>query len=356
MPTIYVTKAGTQVRKVGERLVLTQGQDVLEEIPLVHVDRLVLVGRGVGMTTAAMFALTRKGVDIVYLTGSGRYVSRVSGPEHKHSRLRFAQALFTADAGKALGVARAIVLGKVNNQRALVRRNAHGAGWAAPELAGMDAMQKRVESAGNADELRGLEGMAAKNYFSIFRRLLAPPPGGGGWGFERRAYYPPTDPINALLSFGYTLLLNDMIAACQMIGLDPYLGCFHAVDYGRPSMALDLVEEFRPVIVDSLVLQVVNRRMISPRDFRGAPAGEADGEDDEEEQPSRSDRPGQGVYLTDEWRKRWVQLYEERVNEVVAYPLPGERTSYRRIFSRQAESMARLVTGEAASYTPLLAR
>ncbi len=354
MPTLYVTEAGTQVRKNGERLVLTQGQDVLEEIPLVHVDRVVVVGRGVGLTTAAMYALARKGADVIYLTGSGRYVLRASGAEHSHSRLRFAQALFTANAGKALEAARAVVLGKINNQHALVRRNAHGEAWAATGLAGMDAMRARLGAAQNAEELRGMEGQAAREYFAIFRRLLAPPPGGGAWGFDRRAYYPPTDPINALLSFGYTLLLNDMIAACQTIGLDPYLGCFHAIDYGRPSMALDLVEEFRPVIVDSLVLQVVNRRMISPNDFTDTLAQDEEDED-EGQVATEPAAPRKGVYLRKESRRRWLQWYEERVSEETAYA-PGGRTTYRRMFGLQAEAMARLVLGEAGNYTALMVR
>jgi len=123
----------------------------------------------------------------------------------------------------------------------------------------MDAMTGRVQSARNLDELRGLEGQGAKEYFSLFRRLLRPPSEGGTWGFERRAYYPPTDPVNALLSFTYSLLLRDIVTACELIGLDPYLGFFHAIDYGRPSMALDLMEEFRPIVADSVVLEAANR-------------------------------------------------------------------------------------------------
>ena len=110
----------------------------------------------------------------------------------------------------------------------------------------MNEMKKRLDSARTLDEIRGLEGMAAKNYFSLFRRLLRSPRDGEKWGFDRREYYPPPDPVNAMLSFGYTLLLNDLIAACQLAGLDPDLGFFHAIDYGKPSMALNLEEEFRP--------------------------------------------------------------------------------------------------------------
>jgi CRISPR-associated protein Cas1 len=206
-----------------------------------------------------------------------------------------------------------------------------------------------VGAAKTLDELRGLEGQAAKEYFGLVRRMLKPPVDGKTWGFERRAYYPPPDPVNALLSFGYTLLLNDLIAACQLIGLDPYLGFFHAIDYGRPSMALDLEEEFRPVIVDSIVLTAVNRRMLGLKDFE-KPKPEAEGEGDA--------RPvaGQGnvaIYLTPEARNKFVALYESRVNEQVVYPPLNERTSYRRVLELQAQQMARVILGQAREYRPV---
>jgi CRISP-associated protein Cas1 len=356
MATLYVTETGTQVRKAGERLVLVRGQDVVEEIPLVHVDQVVMVGRSVSLTTAAMFALTQKGADIVYLTGAGRFVSRVQGSEHKHGRLRHSQALMVSDERITLPIAGGMVQGKINNQRTLVRRHADkNASQVTDALTGMDAMQKRISQARNLDELRGLEGQAARDYFALLRTILARPRDGASWGFERRVYYPPTDPLNALLSFGYTLLLNDMLAACQLAGLDPYLGCFHAIDYGRPSMALDMIEEFRPIIVDSILLNAVNRGMIALRDFRvGSQKGKHPDDDEAaEEEDTGAVRP---VLLTDDARKRFLTWYEERVNEPVQYPPTGERNTYRRIFLLQAQQMARLMLGQAREYTPLLVR
>ena len=364
MPTLYVTEPGTQVHKMGERLVLVKGQDVVEEIPMIHVDQVVMMGRGVGLTTAAMFALVKKGADIVYLTRAGRFVSRLAGSEHKHSRLRHSQALMVSDLTRTIDIAVAIVEGKINNQRTLVRRHAEGSSWASGELAGMDAMMKRVSQSRNLDEVRGFEGQAAKNYYALMRRLLSAPRDGTTWGFERRAYYPPTDPINALLSFGYTLLLNDMVAACQITGLDPALGCFHAIDYGRPSMALDLIEEFRPVIVDSVVLWAVNRNQFELKDFRQARqrTEEDENEDDEQENSTGAGRTGQveqpahSIYLTDEARKRFLSYYEERITSQVQYPLSGENTSYRRILLLQAQQMARVISGEAGAYRPVMIR
>lgn len=377
MATLYVREPGAQVSKADERLRVMRGEEVLNDIPLIKVDRVVLMGRGVSVTTPALFALTQRGIDVVYLTGRGRYVSRMVGAEHKHGKLRHAQALGVADTARALRIAGAIVRGKIANQRALVRRHAEGAGWAKQALAGMEAMARRVETARTLDELRGLEGQGAKEYFGLMRKMLRPPREGGTWGFERRAYYPPPDPVNALLSFGYTLLLNDLIAACQLTGLDPYLGFFHAIDYGRPSMALDLEEEFRPVIVDSIVLTAVNRAMLGLKDFQHAPeseAAEGQGEDSKVQTPkskfrtpnSKRDREQEGkgageqgarerraIYLTEAARDRFIALYEARVNEQVVYPLTNERNAYRRVFELQAQQMARVVLGEAREYRPV---
>ena len=344
MATLYVTQPGTQVRKVDERLVLMRGEEILEDIPLIKVDRVILMGRGVSLTTPAMFALAKRGVDVVYLAGSGRYVSRVVGSEHKHGRLRHTQSLLVADPAFSLRLAAAIVAGKISNQRTLVRRHAEGAGWARQALEGMDAMMGLAGTARTLDELRGFEGRAAREYFSLLRRMLNPPPGAANWGFEKRAYYPPTDPVNALLSFGYTLLLNDMIAACEMVGLDPYLGCFHAIDYGRPSMALDLIEEFRPIVVDSIILGALNRGVFRLQDFR------IQGKDQQDEEDGNPAEPSRAVLLSESARTRFLAIYEERSSDAILYPPTQERTAYRRVFSLQAEQMARLILGETNAY------
>lgn len=199
--------------------------------------------------------------------------------------------------------------------------------------------------------MRGHDGLAAKDYFSLLRRLIRPPVDGDTWGFERREYYPPPDPVNALLSFGYTLLLNDLISACQIAGLDPDLGFFHAVDYGKPAMALDLEEEFRPVIADSILLFAVNRPLFGLKDFEPGKANENPGDSDAE--PKRNIRP---IYLKEEARKRFISLYEARINEQIYYPPTGEQVAYRRILELQAYQMAKVILGEADRYMPMTIR
>lgn len=366
MSTLYVTETGVQVHKTGQRLLVKKGSEVLQDIPMIKVDRVVLMGKGASITTPTLFALAQRQVGVYYLSSQGRFILRTAGSEHRHSRLRQAQIRACDDASRARQIARSIVRGKVGNQRVLVQRHAEGAPWARSALAQMDAMRQQVDAAQTLDELRGREGLAAREYFHLLRQLIRPPRDGRSWGFERRAYYPPTDPVNALLSFGYTLLLNDLVAACQLSGLDPDIGFFHAVDYNKPAMALDLEEEFRPIIVDSIVLTAVNRPIFSLADFEiGQPLRSREEEDDEQPETERRPRDEREssptakvrpIYLKDAARKRFISLYETRVNEQVLYPPAQEQTTYRRIFELQAHAMAHTILGQAPHYLPFTVR
>ena len=353
MSTLYLTQPGAQLHKEHDRLLVKRGDEILEAVPMIKVDQVVLMGRGVGITTAALHALTHKGTDIVYLSGAGRYVSRVVGTEHKNGRLRHQQSLLASDPLFSLQTAQSIVHGKVVNQRALVRRHSERAGWAERALEAMETMLRSVGTARDLDQLRGMEGQAAREYFGLLRRLLHPPAEGGSWNFERRAYYPPTDPVNAMLSFTYSLILRDMTTACELIGLDPYLGFFHAIDYGRPSMALDLMEEFRPIVADSIVLEAVNRPFVSLEDFEQVDLSERESERDENEPPRASQF---AVYLNASGREKMIALYENRVNDEGMFTYQDQQVSYRYIFQMQAQVMARLILGEAREYVPFMVR
>ncbi len=376
MGTLYVTEMGVQVHKEGQRLLVKRGTEVLQDIPMIKVDRVILMGKGASITTPTLYALARQKVGVYYLSTQGRFVMRTVGDEHRHSRLRHAQARYSDHAAGCLALARAIVFGKVSNQRVLVQRHAEGAAWAGRALASMDQMRRQVDASSTLDELRGREGLAAREYFSLLRQILRPPSDGKAWGFEKRAYYPPTDPVNALLSFGYTLLLNDLIAACQLTGLDPDLGFFHVIDYNKPAMALDLEEIFRAVIVDSIVLTAINRPYFSLRDFEiGKPIQDPDeddlpgesvpaGRDQTQTRPAArpapakimADQPVRPIYMKDAARRRFIDLYESRVNESVLYPATGERTTYRRIFELQAYAVAKVILGEAERLVPFTIR
>ncbi len=353
MSTLYLTQPGSQLHKEHDRLLIKNGDDVLEAIPMIKVDQVVLMGRGVSVTTSALHALTRKGVDIVYLSGAGGYISRVVGPEHKNGRLRHQQSLLASDPLFALQTAQSIVHGKISNQRTLVQRHTERASWAERALMAMDDMTQRAGASQDLDQLRGMEGQAAREYFGLMRRMLRPPSDGDSWNFERRAYYPPTDPVNALLSFTYSLLLRDMTTACELIGLDPYLGFFHVIDYGRPSMALDLMEEFRPIVGDSIVLEAVNRPYVSLADFEVVDLTEKESERDEMTEPRSA---VQAVYLAGSGREKIIALYENRVNDESMFTYQDQQVSYRHIFQLQAQAMARLILGEVSEYVPFTVR
>lgn len=352
MATLYVTEPGLQVHKIGQRIVLRREGEIVQDIPLIKVDRVVLMGRGVGITTPALYALTRQNIDVVYLTSHGAFISRINGKGHNNTRLRYQQALAVADPAKALVVARAVVRGKIHNQRIFMQRALVGQSWAERSLTAMESAARRLDSAATLDELRGLEGTAAREYFSLMRQALRPPADGPTWGFETRAYYPPPDPINAVLSFGYTLLLNQVIAACQIGGLDPALGFFHSVDFGKPSMALDLEEGFRALLVDSVVLTAANRGLLRLQDFalqQSAPRG---GEDEEEEVGESRPR----IMLKNDARQKFITLFENRLNETVIYPSLSEETTYRRVLELQVYQMAQMILGEAPAFIPFMLR
>jgi len=331
MATLYLTEQGTTLSKIDERLVVTRGDEKLEEVPLIKVDQVIVMGKGVRVTTPAVFALARRGVELVYLTQRGGYVTRTRGRESKFARLRFRQALLVNDPAAVLPVAREIVRGKLLNQVALLQERAGRSGRRAVE--GINKMIARLDGTQDLDVLRGLEGQGAALYFDAFRRLLR-----HSLGFRKRVYYPPTDPINAALSFGYTLLLNQLIGAVQVVGLDPYLGFFHVIDYGRPSLALDLEEEFRPLVVDRLVLDLINDQKLVARHFT-KPQGKK-----------------RAVYLSDEGRPIFVTAYESLVNSTIVYPLTGKQNTYRRCFELQARQVARIVLGKAKKYRPLVVK
>jgi CRISPR-associated protein Cas1 len=385
MATLYVTEPGVQVQQQGERLLVRRGSELLQDIPLIKIDRVVIVGRGAGLTTPALYALAQRRVDVLFLNSHGGFVSRLVGREHRHSRLRQQQALAVGDPQRALAAARSITAGKIHNQRVLLGRHAEGAAWAAGPLQSMAQSITRLEEAHTLDEVRGLEGLAARQYFSLLRQVLHPPRDGRSWGFEQRQYYPPPDPINALLSLAYTLLLNQVISACQVAGLDPDLGFFHTIDYNKPSMALDLEEEFRPILADSIVLLAANRPLLGLADFEQAAAARppANPERPAEDglllaaqaavqaltarpsagqsqspagQPPAAGAAVRPVHLKDAARRRFISLFEARLDEAVVHPPSGERTSYRRVIELQAYHMAQFILGQAAAYQPFTVR
>lgn len=325
MADLYLVEPGTVAHKVGERVVVKRDERVLDDIPLVKIERVRVFGRGVTLTTALMDALMDRGIDTVFYGPGWRYRGRLLGPESGHGALRVRQVQAATDSARAFALARSVVRAKLVNQRFLLRR--HGARLPAAQaaMAGIKRMLARVDDAPTLDVLRGLEGQAAATYFGGFRRLLR-----RDLGFARRAQHPSPDPVNALLSFCYTLLLNDIIASLHLVGLDPYIGFFHTLVHNRPALALDLEEEFRPVLADTLVLALLNDGALGLGDFRA------------------SEDPMRPVMLGEAGLAVVLRRYGERLETGVRYPATGERTTYRRILELQARALARAFDEEGA--------
>lgn len=351
MTSVYVREQGAIVSRRGERLVVKKDGEVIEEFPMNQVDQVVVMGN-VQLSTQIMTTLVQMNIDVVFLSSYGKYRFRPEGDGSKHVALRQRQLQIMMEGRLALPVAQAIVDAKIHNQRVILQRQANrissGEGqnrgatvWPRDRglfdraLAGMEKMRREAQGAANLDSLRGYEGKAAAYYFEAIRSLLDPT-----WGFKQRDYYPPPDPFNALLSFAYSLLLKDVRAAVQIVGLDIYAGFFHEVSRGRPSLALDLMEEWRPLIADALVLEMVNRGALLPNEFVWT---------------GRQRRP---VELGEAGVQRVLTAYGGRLSTRLFHPLagPGGQTTLQQAVILQARRMARLVAGEEAAYEPMRAK
>jgi CRISPR-associated protein Cas1 len=331
MATLYVTEQGARVEKEYRRFLVTKEDEVLLAVPAAQVSHVVLVGN-VGVTTPALVALLREGVGLSLVSQAGQLRGQLMPPTGKNIPLRHRQYERAQDPAFCLAVSKAFVGGKLRNYRSLARRMARERPQIAPEpIVRISDCIHRLPTAEDLATLRGLEGEGSHAYFSVLRQALKP-----GMGFEKRTRRPPKDPVNALLGLGYTLLTNSLVTACEVVGLDPYDGFFHSDKYGRPALALDLVEEFRGVVVDSVVTNVVNRGMVKAQDFEPGPAG--------------------GVYLKPRAMKEFFRHYSARLNAEVLHPMAGRRLSYQKCFEVQVRRLRQMIEGQCETYEPFLTK
>lgn len=321
MPPIYVSQPGATVTTRGGRLRVLYRDQPLIDLPLAEVEQLCLIGRGVQISTPALIELVKRGVDVCYLSTGGRFFAKVAGSQGGAVHLRLAQGIWATDTGRTVALARLVVSAKLTNQARLL------------DHLGLDREAARVRrrlgeipNVATLDALRGLEGAAASSHFQALGRLLP-----AEFEFRRRDQHPPPDPVNAVLSFGYTLLLNEVLGRIQVVGLDAYAGFLHALTAGRPSFALDLEEELRP-LVDSLVLHLCRSGDLRPGDFH---------------------RPPEGVRLLPEARRRFLLAYERQLAARVTHPLARGRVTIRQAIELQVRQMGRLFLEEAAAFEPV---
>jgi len=327
MATLYVIEQGAEIRCDGERLEVWRDDQTLGSAPLVKIEDVVIFGN-VGLSTPAIKRLLDRGIEVTFLTIQGRYHGRLIGQTTAHVALRRAQYRRSDDPAWALGQAQACVTGKLRNCRAVLQRFARNRTVVEDSvLAAADAQDHylaRIPRTTTIAALMGVEGSATARYFGGIRALLGP-----AWHFHERNRRPPTDPVNVLLSLGYTLLAHKALGAVQACGFDPYQGFLHQLDYNRPSLALDLMEEFRPLLVDSLVLRCCGDGRALPEDF------------------TPSDNAEQPVVFGDAGKRRFLAAFEERMRTEVTHPdgadgRPGKVT-YLRCLELQARMLARAV-------------
>lgn len=324
---LYVQRHDVRVGKDGDVLQIKDKTAVLDQVRLQDVSQVSIYGNA-QISTQAVHALCERDIPLCYFSGGGWFLGMTHGHGHRNVGLRLRQFEAATDPSRALALAKRFVQGKILNCRTLLRRNAEGLPEAA--LGDLARMAGRAGRCKAADELLGVEGTAGRFYWGHFTRMLKPQ-GGRSWVFDMhgRNRRPPKDPVNALLSFGYSLLAKDWTLTLLAVGFDPYLGFFHTPKYGRPALALDLMEEFRPLIVDSVVVTAINTGVIQADDFVARAGAYA---------------------LKQAARGRFIEAYERRMDQLVTHPIFGYRIGYRRILEVQARLLGRFLGGEIPRY------
>jgi len=315
MSVIYVKEQGARVEKRGERMLVVKGRSVLLDIPVANLDTVSLIGR-VEMTTPMLHVLMKSGVDVSYFSFGGNYIGRSYAESSKNIFLRLAQYEQYQNRESRMRTAKEIVCNKVMNQIHLIQ-NYRWTGiehdWKA-DVAQLQAQRKRVAEMETSSQLLGIEGFCSNVYFGAFGKMFR-----GGFTFNGRNRRPPRDPVNVILSLGYTFLTKEVLAALEAESFETYLGYLHGIRYGRKSLSLDIVEEFRQPIIDRLVLRLFNKRMLHPANF---------------------EQDGEAVILNEEGFRVFCREYEKWMTDK---SFSGCQVSFRSLIKKQAQELKKSI-------------
>lgn len=337
--TLYVSSQGSYLHKEGETIVVEREQEKVLQLPIHTLGGIVCFGN-VLCSPFLLGACAEKDIGVSFLSEHGRFLASVRGPVSGNVLLRRQQYRLADDEAATRSIASNIVAGKLANSRIVINRalRDHGERMDGGEVksasAAIDRIIDDLPRAADADALRGLEGMAAAEYFGVFNHLIIEQK--GGFVFTDRNRRPPLDPVNALLSFIYTLLAHDVQSALETVGLDPAVGFLHRDRPGRAGLALDIMEEFRPIIADRLVLSLINRRQVDAKGFRRAENG--------------------AVVMDDATRKTVLVEYQNRKQDEVLHPYIDERVPVGLLYFIQSNLMARFIRGDIDGYPPFFWR
>ena len=326
----YVIEQGAVVSKKGEEIVVKKNGETLGSMRLMEMSHLSIMGN-VQITTQAIHELCSRNIPICYLSTGGWFYGTTLGMGHKNVYMRIAQYERSGDEHGSLEIAKRFVQGKIRNCRTMLRRNCEPTPNAALEV--LSEITARVSDADDIGELLGLEGSASRVYFSHFQNMITT--NDVAFDITSRNRRPPRDPVNAMLSLTYSLLAKDCAVTLLSVGFDPHLGFLHRPKYGKPALALDLMEEFRPIVCDSVVISAINNREVTGNDFV---------------------KVGKSTSMTDRGRRTLIKTYERRMDTLIRHPLFGYTVSYRRILEVQARLIGRFLLKEIDEYPPFCTR
>jgi CRISPR-associated protein Cas1 len=331
MAALYLTEQGSKLRKTSKRLVVDKGGTTLLEVPANEIDRVMIFG-AVQLSIQVISFLLDSGIDVSFFSMNGRLKGKLTPVESRNVFLRLAQYDRYKDEKFKVMMARSIIQAKMMNQRTLILRyqRNHPEADFSHEIEIISNSISSIQDKKTIPALMGLEGASSAAYFRCYAKMLS-----SNFAFEKRTRHPPLDPANALLSLGYVLISNEMGAIVESSGFDPFIGFVHGLRYGRQSLPLDLVEEFRQPVIDGLVQTVINNRSIKEGDFYKEDNG--------------------AFFLNKEALKRYLEFYEERMEKLFLYREKDAKTSYRKLFRMQVERLEKAVLNR-EEYQPFLVR
>ncbi|MCX7706128.1 MAG: CRISPR-associated endonuclease Cas1 [bacterium] len=331
MATLYLIEQGAKLVKDSKKIVIEKDDKILLEVPDFKVERIFIFGN-IQITTQAMKFLLESNIETSFFNLYGRLIGRLSPVESKNVYLRIQQYEKHKDTQTVLQLAKVFVAGKIRNMKTTLSKYTSNN----PEtdftqsINGLEDCLSELERKTQVSSILGVEGRASAIYFECFSKMIKK-----NFEFTGRIKRPPPDPVNSLLSLGYSLITNEMMSIVSGIGFDPYIGFLHSLEYGRPSLPLDLVEEFRQPIVDRLTLELINKEILVPDDFEQVEEG--------------------GTYLKKDARKKYFEQYEKRMQTEIFEHETNQSFTYRRIMFNQAQKLAKALL-EGQPYTPFLIR
>ncbi|HNV72295.1 MAG TPA: CRISPR-associated endonuclease Cas1 [Candidatus Ozemobacteraceae bacterium] len=329
---LYVSQPGARLTRTGERLIVRAiDGKIVSDVPMFRLDQVICFGT-VEPSGSALLALSRRGIDLVFLSQDGRFKARIAPSRPRAVQCRVKQYQRSLDPEFRLTMARTLVGGKLNLSRVwLLRQNRNRDSRLTSQILGISGCIDSLREACSVDQLMGIEGTAARYHFEALKLILKQ-----DLGFNGRVRRPPKDPVNALLSFGYTLLFNRVVSAVEQVGLDPMISNLHGLEDRRPSLALDLMEEFRTLIVDSVVVGLINRMEICATDF--------------------DDLGEKGVQMKERTLARFVKAFQDRLNDTMPHPREDRSFTLRDLIVQQAYQYKSVILGEASEYQPMTTR